>query len=174
MQRNREQIGEGKEPQVTVRPATPDDADVINSLTVALAEYEKLPPPDEAARARLINDAFSPNPRVSIFLAETSGRVVGYAFTFETYSTFLALPSLYLEDLFVLPEYRGRGAGVALMKYLAGEAIRRGCGRLEWTVLDWNRSAIEFYEHLGAAHMSDWLLYRLDKDGIRRLAETAE
>jgi GNAT superfamily N-acetyltransferase len=155
---------------VTVRPARREDEDVIGNLVVALAHYEKLDPPDETARARLIEDAFRPNPRVEIFLAEVSGQVVGYAFFFETYSTFLALPTLYLEDLFVLPEFRGVGAGYALMKYLAAEAARRGCGRLEWEVLDWNRPAIDFYERLGAKRLPDWLSYRLDRQGLERLA----
>lgn len=155
---------------VNVRPARREDADVIGSLVVALAHYEKLDPPDEAARARLIEDAFRPNPRVEISLAEVGGQVIGYAFYFETYSTFLARPTLYLEDLFVLPEFRGVGAGYALMKYLASEAVRRGCGRLEWEVLDWNRPAIDFYERLGAKHLPDWLSFRLDGQGLERLA----
>ena len=156
---------------VTVRPATEADAQTILQLVVALADFEKLPPPDEAARARLIEDAFGPHPRFEIFLAEMEGRVVGYAFVFETYSTFLALPTLYLEDLFVLPEYRGRRAGYALFKHCAQEAHRRGCGRFEWMVLDWNTHAINFYERLGATRMSDWLLYRLDREGLERLLQ---
>jgi GNAT superfamily N-acetyltransferase len=98
--------------------------------------------------------------------------VVGYAFVFETYSTFLALPTLYLEDLFVLPEYRGRKAGYALFRHCAEEALRRGCGRFEWAVLDWNRPAIEFYERLGAKHLHDWLIYRLDREGMERLTSS--
>src|SRR4051794_23758048 len=157
-------------PSVTVRPARREDAEAIGNLVVALAHYEKLEPPDDSARARLIEDAFRPNPRVEIFLAEVSGQVIGYAFVFETYSTFLALPTLYLEDLFVHPDFRGSGAGYALMKFLSGEALRRGCGRLDWVVLDWNQSAISFYERLGAKHLPDWLYYRLDQVGMKRLA----
>jgi GNAT superfamily N-acetyltransferase len=155
--------------QVTVRPAAESDGDSILRLIEALAEFEKLPPPDESARQRLLRDAFGSHPRFEIFLAEVEGQVVGYAFVFETYSTFLALPSLYLEDLFVLPEYRGKRAGYALFKHCAQEALRRGCGRFEWMVLDWNSHAIQFYERLGAQRMPDWLLYRLDREGLQRL-----
>src|SRR5918911_3534347 len=133
---------------VMVRKATPDDADAILGMVVALAEFEKLPPPDEAARGRLLADAFGPRPRFEIFLAELEGQVVGYAFVFETYSTFLALPSLYLEDLFVLPQFRSRRVGYALMKYCAEQAWKRGCARLDWVVLEWNAHAIAFYERL--------------------------
>ena len=156
---------------VTVRPARREDADAISRLVVALADFEKLDPPDEVAMARLLEDAFRPNPRVEIFLAQKAGEVVGYAFVFETYSTFLALPTLYLEDLFVLPEYRGAGVGKVMMKFLAAEALRRGCGRLDWTVLDWNENAIRFYEHLGAERQGEWILYRLDRAGMDDLLQ---
>jgi GNAT superfamily N-acetyltransferase len=157
-------------PTITIRPSTPADKDAIYSLIVALAEYERLPPPDEAARKRLFSDAFGPRPRFEIFLAELDGRVVGYAFIFETYSTFLALPTLYLEDLFVLQEHRKHGVGHAIMRFLAQEALKRGCGRLDWNVLDWNENAIRFYQRLGANHLPDWQLYRLDREGMQELA----
>src|SRR5438105_2656030 len=155
--------------EVTVRKATPRDADTIRKLIVALAEFERLPPPDEAARKRLVTDAFGPRPRFEIFLAELESQVAGYAFVFETYSTFLALPSLYLEDLFVLPEFRGRKVGYALFRRCAQEALQRGCGRFEWAVLNWNTHAISFYERLGAKHLDDWRLYRLDRAGREKL-----
>jgi GNAT superfamily N-acetyltransferase len=154
---------------VTIRPATSADQETIYGLIVALAEYERLPPPDDQARERLFADAFGPHPRFEIFLAELDGRVVGYAFIFETYSTFLALPTLYLEDLFVLQEYRKHGVGHAIMRFLAQEALRRGCGRFEWIVLDWNENAIRFYQRLGAEHLPDWQLYRLDREGMEEL-----
>ncbi len=157
--------------EIAIRQATPGDAEAIIRLVVALAEFEQLPPPDEAARARLLADAFAPRPRFDIFLAEIDGQAVGYAFVFETYSTFLALPSLYLEDLFVLPEFRKSGVGYALFMRCVAEARGRGCGRLEWVVLDWNENAINFYERLGARHMTEWLPYRLDRDALDRLAE---
>lgn len=157
---------------ILVRKATQDDAGTILGLVVALAEFERLPPPDEAARQRLVADAFGLRPRFEIFLAELDGKIAGYAFVFETYSTFLALPSLYLEDLFVLNEYRGRKVGYALFRHCAQEALSRGCGRFEWAVLDWNTHAINFYERLGAKYLDDWRLYRLDRTGLERLAET--
>lgn len=153
---------------VQIRPATRDDAPAILNLIVALADFEKLPPPDEAAQSRLINDAFGSRPRFEIFLAEFEDKVVGYAFVFETYSTFRALPTLYLEDLFVLSEYRGKRVGYALFSYCAGEAVRRGCGRFEWVVLDWNVNAINFYQRLGAKHMADWQVYRLDGEDLQK------
>src|SRR5690242_16595924 len=158
------------EPGVVVRPATPADSAVIIQLVVALAEFERLPPPDDAARGRLLADAFGPHPRFEIFLAEVEGQVVGYAFVFETYSTFLAMPTLYLEDLFVLPQFRSKRVGYALMRYCAEQALSRGCGRLDWVVLDWNKHAIDFYERLGARHLDDWHVYRLDRAGLERLA----
>lgn len=157
------------QPSITIRQATMADAGRLINLIIGLAEFEKLTPPDEAAQKRLVADAFGPHPRFDVFLAETDGLVAGYAFTFETYSTFLALPTLYLEDLFILPEFRGKKIGYALMLHLAQEALRRGCGRFEWVVLDWNRHAIDFYERLGAKHLHDWLSYRLDRQDIERL-----
>lgn len=156
---------------MTVRRARPEDGPTIVRLITALADFEKLPPPDEAAQARLLQDAFGPRPRFEIFLAEHMGEVAGYAFVFETYSTFLALPTLYLEDLFVLPEHRGRKVGYTLFLHCAREATRRGCGRFEWAVLDWNQHAISFYERLGARHLDDWRIYRLDREGLRALVQ---
>ena len=148
-------------PGVSVRRASPEDGPAIVRLIIALADFEKLPPPDEAAQARLFKDAFGPHPRFEIFLAEVEGTLAGYAFVFETYSTFLALPTLYLEDLFVLPEFRGQRVGRALFQHCKQEAINRGCGRYEWAVLDWNTHAIEFYKRQGAQHLHDWHVYRI-------------
>ena len=156
-------------PEVAIRRAMPQDGPTIVRLITALADFEKLPPPDEAAQSRLLYDAFGPRPRFEIFLAEREDDVAGYAFVFETYSTFLALPTLYLEDLFVLEEYRGMRVGYALFLHCAQEAVRRGCGRFEWTVLDWNQHAIDFYERLGARHLDDWRIYRLDRAGLDTL-----
>jgi GNAT superfamily N-acetyltransferase len=166
----RRQANSTSNPGVTVRAARPDDAGPITALIVGLAEFEKLPPPGEAAQQRLLADAFGERPRFEIFLAEVEGRPVAYAFVFETYSTFLALPTLYLEDIFVLPEYRGQAVGFKLMQFLSREAVARGCGRMEWVVLDWNRPAIDFYERLGAKHLSEWLTYRLDRDALSKLS----
>ncbi len=144
-----------------VRRARREDAQAILELVDALADYEHLTRPDAEARARLIRDLFSERPRLECYLCETDGRAVGYAFIFETYSSFLALPTLYLEDLFVLPEFRKKKAGYALFTAMVAEAHRRGCGRMEWTVLDWNQLAKDFYDRLGAKHMKEWQLYRL-------------
>ncbi len=154
---------------VTIRKAQPDDAPAILSLICALADYEKLPPPDKAAQQRLIADAFAEPPRFDVFLAFVDRKAVGYAFVYETYSTFLALPTLYLEDLFVLPDYRKQRIGLSLFRYCVAEAERRGCGRMDWTVLDWNQPSIDFYLRQGARHLKEWHLYRLDQDDIKRL-----
>jgi GNAT superfamily N-acetyltransferase len=160
--------------ELTIRKAQPEDAPAIRELICALADYEKLPPPDEAAQRRLIADAFAERPRFDVFLASVDGKAVGYAFVYETYSTFLALPTLYLEDLFVLPDYRKRRIGLSLFRYCVLEAERRGCGRMDWTVLDWNQPSIDFYRRQGAQHLKEWYLYRLDQAGIKRLNAEAD
>jgi GNAT superfamily N-acetyltransferase len=154
---------------ITVRKALPSDGDLILSLVEALAAYEKLSPPDQEAGKRLLLDLFSPRPRIDCYIAESDGKGAGYAFVLETYSSFLALPTLYLEDIFVLPECRGKKAGYELFKAMVGEARTRGCGRMEWTVLDWNELAIKFYRRSGATHMKEWHLYRLAKEDMERI-----
>ncbi len=158
---------------VHIRHATEQDAATIRNLIIALADFEKLSPPDEAAQNRLVADAFGPRPRFEIFLAEVGDHVAGYAFVFETYSTFRALPTLYLEDLFVLPQYRGQRVGYELFSYCAKEANRRGCGRFEWVVLDWNTHAINFYQRLGATHLTAWQVYRLDSEALEEFRDGA-
>ncbi len=151
--------------RINIRRASPADSDSILMLIDALADYEKLDRPTEEAKQRLLRDAFAEKPRFDIYLAETAeGQVTGYAFVLENYSTFLALPTLYLEDLFVLPEFRGTGSGSALFSKVASEAKARGCGRVEFVVLDWNKLAQDFYARKGARHLDDWLFYRLDAD----------
>jgi GNAT superfamily N-acetyltransferase len=162
------------ESPVRIRKAARTDAQAILKLVRSLAEYEKLPPPDAGANARLINDLFSGSPRIQAYLGEYEGTVGGYALVFETYSSFLALPTLYLEDIFVLPEFRSRKLGYALFKAMVAEAHSRGCGRLEWTVLDWNRLAIEFYKRMGARHMKEWQLHRLERDEMERILAGSE
>jgi GNAT superfamily N-acetyltransferase len=156
---------------IHVRRAAEADGQTFLTLVRSLAEYEKLEPPSREAEQRLVRDAFGDRPRFEVLIAERDGRPVGYAVFFEIYSSFLALPSLYLEDLFVVTEARGAGAGSALMRWLAREAIRRGCGRFEWQVLDWNRLAIDFYERLGAQHLAAWETYRLTGEALQRLAD---
>jgi len=145
-----------------IRPARRADGPAYLTLVRALAAYERLEPPDDAACARLLDDAFGDRPRYELFVAELDGRVVAYAAAFETYSTFRALPSLYLEDLFVLPEARRRGVATALLAHLRQRAEERGCGRFEWTVLDWNRDAQALYATVGARMLDDWRLCRVD------------
>ena len=155
---------------IDIREARPEDAEVLLDLIDALAEYENLDKPTDAARHRLIEDGFGEQPRFRAFLARLDGHPVGYAITFHTYSSFLALPTLFLEDLFVLPEARKRGVGRALFQFLAREAVRDGCGRMEWMVLDWNQLAIDFYERLGSRRLSEWYTYRLTGEQLRELA----
>ncbi len=152
-----------------VRPATPADAETILMLVDALADYEKLQRPDSDAKQRLIRDMFGERRRIEAYLGEDEGKPVGYAFVFETYSSFLALPTLYLEDLFVHPDHRSKKVGYALFMAMVAEAYRRGCGRMEWTVLDWNTLAIDFYRRLGATHMKEWQLYRLLRSDMEKL-----
>jgi GNAT superfamily N-acetyltransferase len=158
---------------VTVRRAERRDLPTLLRLIEALAEFEKLDPPDEAARARLQRDGWPESgekPRFQAWLAEAETEpsegthAVGYAITFETYSTFLARPTLYIEDIFVLPSHRRQAVGSALMERLVAEAKRTDCGRMEWVVLDWNTGAQEFYRRWGAGHLTDWQVYRLRFD----------
>jgi GNAT superfamily N-acetyltransferase len=154
---------------IRVRKAVRADAPAVLKLIQGLAEYEKLAPPDAEAHSRLIHDLFSESPRIQAYLGECDGTAAGYALVFETYSSFLALPTLYLEDIFVLPEFRSRKIGYALFMAMVTEAHHRGCGRMEWTVLDWNRLAIDFYQRMGARHMKEWQLHRLGRDDMERI-----
>jgi GNAT superfamily N-acetyltransferase len=152
-----------------IRAAETRDLPSVVGLVRALAEFEKLPGPDDAAARRLADDFAAK--RYSLLVAEASGAIVGYALYFFTYSTFLAQPSLYLEDLFVHPDARGRGVGERFMRALAKEAVAHGCGRFEWTVLDWNVDAQKFYRRLGAEVMSTWWTCRVTGDGLIALAK---
>ena len=156
-----------------IRPSTPADIPAIVQLIRALSDYEKLSDQVVVTEAQLREHLFGPRPYAEVLLAEEADRVVGYALFFHTYSTFLGRPSLYLEDLFVLPEHRGRGHGKGLLARLAQLAVERGCGRFEWMVLDWNTPAIQFYESLGAVVAPEWKLCRMTGDALRRFAATA-
>ncbi len=151
---------------LNVRPLQAGDVPSLLELIDGLADYEKLPRPDAAARERMAADALRKPPRFSSLLAEVDGQVIGYAIYFFTYSTFRARPTLYLEDIFVLPERRGQGAGVALFRACAREAVSQGCARMEWQVLAWNEPSIEFYKRLGARQLGDWLPFRLDDETL--------
>lgn len=156
-----------------IRLATSHDVPAILQLIRALADYEKLSHQVVVNEAQLREHLFGPRPYAEVLLAEDAGQVVGYALFFHSYSTFLGRPSLYLEDLFVLPEQRGKGHGKALLARLARLAVDRGCGRFEWMVLDWNTPAIQFYESLGAALSPEWKLCRMTGEALERFAATA-
>src|SRR5438046_5501408 len=157
-------------PALSIRRGTRRDVPVIIRLIHGLAEYERLAHEAVATASQIRRHGFG-RPRYFETLICRRGRTpIGFALYFFTYSTFLGRPSLYLEDLFVLPEERGNGAGRALLRALAKVAVRRGCGRMEWTVLDWNRPAIGFYRRLGAKLHTEWVLTRLTGASLRRLA----
>ena len=153
-----------------IRPATAADVPAIARLIRGLAEYERLADTVVLDEARLRDHLFGPRPFAEVLLAEESGVVVGFALFFPSYSTFRAQPGIYLEDLFVFPEHRGKGHGKALFAALARLAAERGCGRLEWAVLDWNAPSIGFYRSLGAAALDDWTTYRLTGEALAALA----
>ena len=160
----------GGRARFSVRRGTPRDAPTILQLIRGLAAYERLAHQARATLGQIRRHGFGARPYFATLICRRDGRAVGFALYFFTYSTFLGKPSLYLEDLFVLPEERGHGAGQALLRALAKIAVARGCGRLEWTVLDWNRPAIRFYERLGAKIHKEWMLTRLTGAALRRLA----
>lgn len=154
-----------------IRPATAADVPVILTFIQELAEYEKLRHEAVATEAQIRETLFGPRPYAEVILAEVGGEPVGFALFFHNYSTFLGRPGLYLEDLYVRPEARGRGVGRRLLTHLAAIAIERGCGRMEWSVLDWNEPAIGFYRSLGARPMDEWTVFRVTGEALERLAK---
>jgi len=153
-----------------IRPGELGDVPLIANLIRGLARYEKLEHEVTMTEERLTSYLFGERRYAETLIAEDDGEPVGFALFFHTFSTFLAQPGLYLEDLFVVPEHRGGGIGRALLERLARVAVERGCGRLEWAVLDWNQDAIRFYERLGAKPNSEWTVYRLTGEPLRVLA----
>ena len=153
-----------------IRPARREDCGAILALIRALGEYEKLA--DEiVATEEILEQWLFDKEKAEVLLAEEDGVVVGYALFFHNFSTFLGRAGLYLEDLFVLPQYRGRGYGRALLSRLATLAMERGCGRLEWSCLDWNQPSIDFYRAMGAQPMDGWTVYRLTGDTLEQAAK---
>jgi GNAT superfamily N-acetyltransferase len=148
--------------KINIKKAGRKDKNDILMLIDELAKYEKLPPPDEKAKKRLMKDAFGKKPAFKVLLAKIKNEAIGYAFYFYTYSSFLARKTLYLEDIFITEKHRKLGAGKLLMDELVKIAEKNKCGRMEWCVLDWNRNAINFYEKLGAKHLKEWLYYRIN------------
>lgn len=155
---------------ITLRFATESDVPVILQFIRGLATYERLAHEVTATEEKVRTSLFGSVPGAEVVIAEVDGAPAGFALFFHNYSTFLAQRGLWLEDLFVLPEYRSQGIGRKLLTHLAKIAVDRGCGRLEWWVLDWNEPAIRFYQSLGAEPMSDWTVYRVTAGALRQLA----
>jgi GNAT superfamily N-acetyltransferase len=156
-----------------IRHATPADTHTIANLIHGLAAYERLEDQVVLDECDLHEHLFGERRYAEVILAEDSGAVLGFALFFHNYSTFIGKPGIYLEDLFVLPEHRVRGHGKALLARLAQIALERGCGRLEWAVLDWNDPSIAFYRSLGATVMDEWTTYRMTGDALRALAASS-
>jgi GNAT superfamily N-acetyltransferase len=153
-----------------IRKATPEDVPALLGLIRELAAFEKLTH-EVSADTDLLYNALFTRRAAHALVGEEDGEAVAFAIYFFNFSTFLAKPGLYLEDLFVRPAHRGRGYGEQFLKHLAGVAEQEGCGRFEWAVLDWNENAIRFYRRLGAQAMHDWTVFRLNQSGIRQLAK---
>lgn len=157
-------------PPLRIDPATEHDIPLILSFIKGLAEYERLPHEVVATEELLKETLFGAHRYAEVVIARYNDEPAGFALFFHNYSTFLARPGIYLEDLFVLPEFRGKGIGRALLVHLARLAKERKCGRLEWWVLDWNEPAISFYKKLGAVPMSDWTVFRVTGEALEKLA----
>lgn len=157
---------------LNIRPARPEDVGSILSFIQDLAEFEKLSHEVVATEDSLRATLFGPRQVAEVLIAEWEGRPAGFALFFHSYSTFLAKPGIYLEDLFVRTQYRSKGIGEALLRELAILAKERGCGRLEWSVLDWNERALKFYHSLGAKPMAEWTVQRMTEPVFTKLAES--
>ncbi len=155
---------------VTIRPGGEADCALILQFIRELAEYERLAHCVVVSEEALREHLFGASPRAEVLIAQVAREPVGFALYFHNFSTFLGQPGLYLEDLYVRPEFRGRGIGGTFLAALAGIAIERGCGRMEWAVLDWNQPAIDFYDSLGARQLNDWIMTRISGEALRELA----
>lgn len=160
-------------PHVTIRPCVEGDAESLVNLVRELAVYERLEQFARATADDFRRHLFGPTPVAEAIVAEADGQAVGFALFFMTFSTFRGQPGIYLEDLFVQPDHRGRGVGKRLLAAVASRAVERGCGRLNWSVLDWNEPSIGFYLSLGARPLDDWTVFRLDDEALARLASLA-
>jgi GNAT superfamily N-acetyltransferase len=156
----------------TIRPASEADAPLILSFIKELAEYEQLLDQVVATEETIREQLFGARPVAEVIIGHLDDAPAGFALFFHNFSTFLGKPGIYLEDLYVRPEFRGRGIGRALLAHLALVARERGCGRLEWAVLDWNEDAIRFYKSLGAVAMSEWTVFRVTGEALDSLADT--
>jgi GNAT superfamily N-acetyltransferase len=156
---------------IAIRPAAADDAPLILRFIRALAEYEKLSRTVTVSEDLIREHLFGPYPAAEALIASLDSKPVGFALFFQTFSTFVGRPGIWLEDVFVLPEARGKGVGRAILKHVAAIAVSRNCGRVEWSVLDWNTPAIEFYKKLGAVAMDDWTTYRVVGAALKTLVD---
>ncbi len=156
--------------EICIRAATPEDTACILTFVTELAVYEKAEHEVTASREDIYNSLFTDNPTAHALICIADNTPIGFAVYFYNYSTWLGKPGLYLEDLYVQPEHRGKGAGKALLHHLARIAVQNNCGRFEWSVLDWNEPAIQFYRSLGAKPQDEWTTYRLDSKGMAALA----
>ena len=158
---------------IRIKTATPADTPIILQLICELAEFERLLHEVQATEEQLREQLFGARPGAEVLIARMDDEVAGFALFFHNFSTFLAKPGIYLEDLYVRQKFRGQGCGEALLRHLAGTALERGCGRLEWSVLDWNVRAIEFYKSLGAVQMDQWTVHRVSGDALVKLGGSA-
>ncbi len=158
---------------LTIRQSTCDDIPLILQFIRDLAEYERAPEEARATADDLLRDGFGPSPKFRCDLAFWDGRPAGFCLYFFNYSTWQGRPGLYLEDLFVRPEFRGKGIGKALLVHLARVAVRENCGRFSWAVLDWNTPAQEFYRSLGARMLKEWIIMRVEGEALPQLAQTS-
>ncbi len=161
-------------PGFTIRPASRDDVPLIHAFILGLARFERLEHECLATEEALRNTLFGPRAYAEVLIGEFEGAPVGFALFFHNYSTFLAKPGIYLEDIYVDPVWRGRGFGTAFLTQVADLAVARGCGRLEWSVLDWNENAIRLYERLGAESMNEWTTMRVTGEALAALAGGAD
>jgi GNAT superfamily N-acetyltransferase len=159
-----------RSPSIRIEPASPSDVPTLVTLVRELAEFERLGHEVRLEDDSLRQHLFGPRPYAEAALAYAGSEVAGFALWFHNFSTFTGCPGLYLEDLYVRPDHRGRGLGEALLRHLARVAVARGCARFEWAVLDWNRRAIDFYRKLGAVPMDDWTVCRVSGRALERLA----
>jgi GNAT superfamily N-acetyltransferase len=164
----------GQQPTVTIQKAAPGDVMLILAFIRELAEFEQLLDQVVATESGLRAALFGERPAAEVIIARFGDDPVGFALFFQSFSTFVGRAGLYLEDLYVRPNCRGHGVGSALLKHLAGLAVERGCGRLEWAVLDWNQRAVDFYTKLGARPMNEWRTFRLAGPALQELATAAE
>ena len=157
---------------MTIRAATPADAPLIATLVRELADYEQLAHEAVATIADFEKALFGPNPKAHALIVEHEGQTAGFAIYFYNFSTFLGRPGIYVEDVYIRPDFRRHGFGGAVFRHLAQQAVAEGCGRMEWWVLDWNEPAIRFYGKIGAKPMNEWTVQRLTGDALREFAES--